>query len=64
MSRLPSYVTRSILPLLLVVRLAALSFSYPFAGQGARPVGATTILGSPDAGVNGKFAVGTSSVGS
>ena len=63
MSHLHSYLRRSTLPLLVVVCLAALSFSYAFADDSARPL-AVTVIGDPDAAVNGKFAVGSASVGS
>jgi len=63
MSQLHIYLRRSTLPLLLVVCLAALSFSYAFAEGNARPL-AATVIGDPDAAVNGRFAVGSSSVGS
>jgi len=63
MSQLHSYLRRSTLPLLVVACLAALSFSYAFAEDLARPPAATTVLGAPDAAVNGKFAVGSASVG-
>jgi len=63
MSHVHSYLRRSTLPLLLVVCLAALSFSYAFADDSARPL-AVTVIGDPDAAVNGKFAVGSASVGS
>ena len=63
MSQLHSYLRRSTLPLLVVVCLAALSFSYAFADDSARPL-AVTVIGDPDAAVAGKFAVGSASVGS
>jgi hypothetical protein len=63
MSYLHSYLGRSTLPLLLVACLAALSFSYAFAENSPRPL-AVTVIGDPDAAVNGKFAVGSASVGS
>src|SRR3990167_779791 len=63
MSHLHSYLRRSTLPLLVVVCLAALSFSYAFADEAARPL-AVTVIGDPDAAVNGRFAVGSASVGS
>ena len=63
MSHLHSYLKRSTLPLLLVVCLAALSFSYAFAEDTTRPL-AVTVIGDPDAAVNGRFAVGSASVGS
>jgi len=62
MSRMFVHVKRSTLPLLLVVCLAALSFSYAFADDSARPL-AVTVIGDPDAAVAGKFAVGSASVG-
>jgi len=63
MSQLHSYLRRSTLPLLLVFCLAALSFSYAFADDAKRPL-AVTVIGDPDAAVNGRFAVGSASVGS
>ena len=63
MSHLYSYLKRTTLPLLVVVCLAALSFSYAFADDSAHPL-AVTVIGDPDAAVNGKFAVGSASVGS
>ena len=63
MSFLHSYLRRSTLPLLVVICLAALSFSYAFAEDSARPL-AVTVIGDPDAAVNGRFAVGSASVGS
>jgi len=63
MSQLHSDLRRSTLPLLLVICLAALSFSYAFAEDAARPL-AVTVIGDPDAAVAGKFAVGSASVGS
>ena len=63
MSRLRTYITRSTLPLLVVLCLAALSFSYAFADDPARPL-AVTVIGDPDAAVNGRFAIGSASVGS
>ena len=63
MSHLHSYLRRSTLPLLVVLCLAALSFSYAFADDSARPL-AVTVIGDPDAAVAGKFAVGYASVGS
>jgi len=62
MAQLHSYLRRSTLPLLLVVCLAALSFSYAFADSSSRPL-AVTVIGDPDAAVNGRFAVGSASVG-
>ena len=63
MSQLHSYLRRSTLPLVVVACLAALSFSYAFADDSARPL-AVTVIGDPDAAVNGRFAVGSASVGS
>jgi len=63
MSQLHSSLRRSTLPLLVVVSLAALSFSYAFADDSARPL-VVTVIGDPDAAVAGKFAVGSASVGS
>jgi hypothetical protein len=63
MSRIRFDVTCSTLPLLLVVCLATLSSSCTFANQRAQSVAATIVLGSPDAAVKGKFAVGSASVG-
>ena len=63
MSRFRTHFTRSTLPLLVVVCLAALSFTYAFADDSARPL-AVTVIGDPDAAVNGRFAVGSASVGS
>ena len=63
MFHLHSYLRRSTLPLLVVVCLAALSFSYAFADSSSRPL-AVTVIGDPDAAVAGKFAVGSASVGS
>jgi hypothetical protein len=63
MSHLRSFLSRSTFPLLLVACLAALSFSYAFADSSRRPL-AVAVIGDPDAAVNGKFAVGSSSVGS
>jgi hypothetical protein len=54
---------RSGLPVLLVLCLAALSVSYASADEASRPR-ALQIIGDPDAAVNGRFAVGTASVGS
>jgi hypothetical protein len=64
MIHLRPILTRSTLPLLLVVCVAPLSFSYAFADESIRPLAATDVLGSPDAAVNGKFAVGSATVGS
>jgi hypothetical protein len=55
---------RSGLVVLTVVCLAGLTATSVFAGGVASPLRATDVLGSPDAAVNGKFAVGSSSVGS
>jgi hypothetical protein len=63
MSSLDRTLKRSSLPVLLVLCLAALSVSYGYADDAARPR-ALVILGDPDAAVNGRFAVGTASVGS
>jgi hypothetical protein len=62
MSKLTRALTRSTLPLLLVLCLAALSISYAFAGEAPRPL-ATQIIGDPDAAVTGKLAVGTATPG-
>jgi hypothetical protein len=64
MSHLRHSITRPTLPLLLVLCLAALTATSVYAGGEARPLPATTVIGSPDAAVNGKFAVGSASVGS
>jgi hypothetical protein len=58
------FLQHSRLAVLVVLCLAALTATSVFAGGVASPSLATTILGSPDAAVNGKFAVGSSSVGS
>jgi hypothetical protein len=63
MSSLSRTLKRSGLPVLLVLCLAALSVSYASADEVARPR-ALQIIGDPDAAVNGRFAVGTGSVGS
>jgi len=63
MSHVTTYLRRSTLPLLVVVCLAALSFSYAFADDSGRPL-TVTVIGDPDAAVNGRFAVGSASVGS
>jgi hypothetical protein len=63
MSSLRHYFKRSGLPVLFVVCLAALSVSYAYADEAARPR-AVQIIGDPDAAVTGRFAVGTGSVGS
>jgi hypothetical protein len=57
------HLKRSGLPVLLVLCLAALSVSYASADEANRPR-ALQIIGDPDAAVNGRFAVGTGSVGS
>jgi hypothetical protein len=51
------------LAVLVVLCLAALTATSVYAGGVAAPLRATDILGSPDAAVNGKLAVGSSSVG-
>jgi hypothetical protein len=63
MTHLRANFGRSALPLLLVLCLAALTATSVYAGGQARPLAATDLLGSPDAAVNGKFAVGSASVG-
>ena len=63
MSTLPRTLTRSTLPLLLVLCLAALTASYAYADSNLRPL-ATQIIGDPDAAVKGKLAVCSGSVGS
>ena len=63
MSTLLVHVKRAPLFLIVVFCLAALSFSYAFAEDAARPL-AVTVIGDPDAAVNGRFAVGSASVGS
>src|SRR3989337_40234 len=62
MSSLLVHVKRAPLSLLIVLCLAALSFSYAFADDSPRPL-AVTVIGDPDAAVAGKFAVGSASVG-
>jgi hypothetical protein len=64
MSSLLVHLKRSRLPFLIALCAAALTATSVFAGGVASPSLATTILGSPDAAVNGKFAVGSASVGS
>ncbi len=64
MARLWIHTTRTTLPLLLVLCLAALTATSVFASGVAVPALATDVIGSPDAAVNGKLAVGSSSVGS
>jgi hypothetical protein len=64
MTHLRANFGRSALPLLLVLCLAAFTATSVYAGGQARPLPATDLLGSPDAAVNGKFAVGSASVGS
>jgi len=63
MSRMFVHLKSSTLPLLVVFCLAALSFSYAFAEDAARPL-VVTVIGDPDAAVAGRFAVGSASVGS
>jgi hypothetical protein len=55
---------RSRLPVLLVLCILALTATAVFADDTLRPPAAVTIIGSPDAAVTGKFAVGTASPGS
>jgi hypothetical protein len=62
MSTLTRALTRSTLPLLLVLCLAALSVTYAFADEAQRPL-VVQIIGDPDAAVTGKFAVGTATPG-
>jgi hypothetical protein len=62
MSSLNHTFKRSGLPILLVLCLAAMSVSYAYADEAQRPL-AVQIIGDPDAAVNGKFAVGSASVG-
>ena len=62
MSSLSRTLTRTTLPILIVVCLAALSLSYAFAEGDARPL-ATQVIGDPDAAVTGKLAVGTATPG-
>jgi hypothetical protein len=63
MSTLHHFMPRSRLALLVVLCLAALTATSVYAGGEARPLAATDLIGSPDAAVNGKFAVGSASVG-
>jgi hypothetical protein len=63
MSILHRFIQHSRLAVLVVLCLAALTATSVFAGGVASPLRATDILGSPDAAVNGKLAVGSSSVG-
>jgi hypothetical protein len=63
MSTLPRFLHHSRLAILIVLCLAALTATSVYAGGQARPLAATDLLGSPDAAVNGKFAVGSASVG-
>jgi hypothetical protein len=58
------FLQHSRLAVLVVLCLAALTATSVFAGGVASPLRATDVLGSPDAAVNGKFAVGSASVGS
>jgi hypothetical protein len=58
------FLRHSHLAVLVALCLAALTATSVFAGGVASPLRATDVLGSPDAAVNGKFAVGSSSVGS
>jgi hypothetical protein len=58
------FLRHSHLAVLVVLCLAALTATSVFAGGVASPLRATDVLGSPDAAVNGKFAVGSASVGS
>jgi hypothetical protein len=62
MSRLLVHIRRSTLPVLIMLCLAALSVSYAFASDAARPL-ATQVIGDPDAAVTGKLAVGTATPG-
>jgi hypothetical protein len=64
MSTLRRLLHRSHLALLIVLCLAALTATSVYAGGEARPLAATDLIGSPDAAVNGKFAVGSAAVGS
>jgi hypothetical protein len=57
------FIQHSRLAVLVVLCLAALTATSVYAGGVAAPLRATDILGSPDAAVNGKLAVGSSSVG-
>jgi hypothetical protein len=63
MSRMLVQLKRSSLPVLFILCLAALAAASVYARAEARPLAATTVIGSPDAAVNGKFAVGSASVG-
>jgi hypothetical protein len=56
-------VQQSHLALLVVLCLAALTATSVYAQGLPRPTAATDLIGSPDAAVNGKFAVGSASVG-
>jgi hypothetical protein len=58
------FLRHSHLAVLVVLCLAALTATSVFASGEASPLRATDVLGSPDAAVNGKFAVGSASVGS
>jgi hypothetical protein len=62
MSSLHLLLRRSSLPVLIVLCLLALTASYAYADSALRPV-ATQVIGDPDAAVNGKFAVGTTTPG-
>src|SRR3989337_1311928 len=62
MSSFLVHIKRAPLSLLIVLCLAALTVSYAFADDSARPL-AVTVIGDPDAAVAGKFAVGSASVG-
>ncbi len=64
---MPAYqrsIQHSSLAILVVLCVAALTATSVFAGAPASPSLATDVLGSPDAAVNGKLAVGSLSVGS
>ncbi len=63
MKYLCSYGQRSYLAVLAVVCLAGLTATSVFASGVASPSFATTVYGNPDAAVNGKLAVGSSTVG-
>ncbi|MGA9190980.1 MAG: hypothetical protein WBZ24_04565, partial [Anaerolineales bacterium] len=63
MSLLYRAARHSSLATLSVVCLAALTATSVFASGVARPTLATTVYGNPDAAVNGKLAVGSSTVG-
>jgi hypothetical protein len=63
MSSLLVHLKRSHLPFLIALFAAALTATSVYAGGKARPLAATDLIGSPDAAVNGKFAVGSASVG-